>query len=183
MEKAIRVTAILALVIQVAYIAFGRFMLPLIAASATPYVTFNMDGQLVYLAYTFGSSFVYLTAFVLFMVLLLFAAKNRGEKIGMEIACIVVTTVVIPLLNSAVAWFERLYLATMRSEIYATVNVMNTYESFLSMLNMVSMILLVISCTISICRKKFVIPLEYDKGYGVNDEYNSREFDEMGMFS
>ena len=182
MERPIRMTALLALIFQVAFIGFGRFLLPLLATTTISML--SLEGEYAYLAMTFASAFLYLIIYVLFFVLLVYASKNRGEKIGMEIACIVVIGVVLPLLQLIVTTFERLYLTSMRgADWLATYNVMASAASILSFVSSASFILLVISATISICRKKFVIPLEYEKGYEINDEYNTQEYDNMGMFS
>lgn len=180
-DRAIRTTAIISLVLEIVFTLLGRFAFPIMIFYSSGYPGKSLqggysDGITYYISRNFIGSFLLLTAFIIFAVLLISTSKSNNEKIGMEIAAMAVTGIGLPVLNMIVSTLST-YAITARLSIEAIAanNVLGQAASYFGIINSAAILLLFISCTISICRKKYVIPLEYERGIGVNEEYNTAD--------
>ena len=179
MSKAIKVTAIVAVVMQVVYFLLGRFGIPVgsFFLFSNSYYS-SREGLLVYLIYAFFSGIIMVFVYVVFMILLINASNSRSENIAPEIVGIVMLAAVIPLLSSAASLgFSYFYniMSIGTAADFATIAELRNYSAFGSLFSGPSSILLIISLTMSLSRKKFLIPLEYEKGYGVSEEFTGGE--------
>lgn len=175
MSKVIKTTAIIAVIMQIVHFVIGRFGVPIgLYLLGTGRMPSSTQGMFVYLIYNFFSGIIMIFIYVVFMILLLNAAGGKSENIAMEIVGIVLLSVVIPLVMSLVSLgftYIYNYFGAASAVDMATISQLNSYSSIGSLFTGPSSVLMVLSMAFSISRKKFVIPLEYEKGYGVSDDY------------
>ena len=183
MSRAIRITALVSMILYGVYVLVGRFAVPfMVYFSGFLGRSFvagnNSEGLTYYIVQTFFGSMFMLVFYLVYCILLINASKNRNEKIGLEISCLVLMGGAFPIVsllrNIFGVYFINQILGLSSESLYVN-STMNTIGSMFGLLATIASILLVVSATISICRKKFVIPMEYAQGIGVNDEFTSVE--------
>ena len=177
MSKAIKVTAIVAVIMQVVNFLVGRFGIPLGALFMSGnYYNGNMgtNGIFVYIVYAFFTGIIILFVYLAFMILLINASNSKSENAALEITGIIILSVVVPLIGTLVSvGFSYFFnIGNLGSAMdYSSLALLRSYSSFGSIISGPSSVMMIISMVISLCRKKYVIPLEYEKGYGVSEEY------------
>ena len=186
MSKSIKTLAILSVVLEVAYIVFGRFVIPFAifffgqGSKWFPMTTkIGDEGVLLYSVMAFVTGFALIFLHAIYMILLMNAANGKSEKIAMEVSGIIICTVLPIVMSSIISLLLRYFINAFigSAASMSQYSLMTTYASFLGFLQSISRIVLIISFSFSICRKKFVLPLEYEKGYGVEDEYGNVQSD------
>ena len=183
-DRSIRITAVLAMILKGASILFGQFAFPLLIYYSGFLGMNNMgdysEGVMYYIIRTFIGGVFSLSLFLVFGILLIAASKSSNEKPGMEIAAIVMVAGVSPIIGLITQIFLTYFVSReMTGYALAANSSLSTVAAAFSIIGSAATTLLIISATISICRKKFVIPMEYDRGIGVNEEYTSSD---MGGF-
>ncbi|MBQ6639168.1 MAG: hypothetical protein IJH82_11075 [Lachnospiraceae bacterium] len=185
MSKTIRVTAIVAVVIEVIYQIVGRFAVPyvvylmnmsnLIGTSIGGYSARDENGVLIYLIFAMITGVASLFVMLLFMILLMNAANSKNESIVMEICGLIFCAFLPSLLSVFISYGLSFFVARVFSNAlaYGQYTTLSSGSSFLGFLHTAAIMLMVISFACSICRKKYVLPLEYEKGIGVEDEYGN----------
>ena len=181
MSRAIRITAIVALVLEAAYVIIGRFAGPLLVYFSgflgSSYIGSGMSAGLsLYIVEIFVTSMVRLVFFLVFCILLISTSKTRNEKTGLEITGLVIIGGVFPLLSLIINIIVTYVIGRSYSvSFYGIRSSLNAVSSMFGVVSSAATIMFVVSSTISICRKKFMIPVEYANGIGVNDEFSSVE--------
>lgn len=178
-DRSIRITATVALILEVAFTLLGRFAIPVLiffSGSFGGSLRDYSDGFMYYITRNFIGGSILLVTILIFAILLINASKNRNESIGMEIAAMVIVGIALPIVNTIINVFSN-YLVVRNLSMggISASSMLSQISSFFGIVHSAAVFLLFISCTISICRKKFVIPLEYEKGIGVNEEYNTTD--------
>jgi hypothetical protein len=111
-----------------------------------------------------------ITIMIVFMILMIHASNSMSESIGVEVTGLVfyggLSTLMALIFNFALVFVNR-YWGTSAIASFAAVN---NAQSVVAPIVTASTILMVASFVTSICRKKVVIPLLYDKGYIDSDE-------------
>ena len=173
MEKAIRITAIVSTVLQILYLFLGRLLGGVVLGPALTRIPVGASEQGI--AYYLISQIIIGGAFVLiyaiFMVLMIYASKGKSEKIGVEITGFIVIGLFLSVANGLISIAMNYIVGiTTSASTISTYSSMTSGSSFFGWINAASSLLMIISLAMSLCRKKFVIPLEFELGYDVEDE-------------
>ena len=176
MKKALRITAVVAAAMQLFYWIIGRIVGPIVLAplfyGGGGMFLRTSDSDLVgYIVFQLiMGGFVFLV-YLLFSILMIYQAGGKSEKIGVEIAGYVILCIVIPIINTVAGTVMSIVMSRMRSAVYlGLVSSLNTVTGYLSFLNGFAYVAIIISITLSVSNKKFVIPLEYELGRGIETE-------------
>ena len=167
MEKSIKITAVLAVVSELAYVIIGRIIVPLIGGiiygnrilsfSSNPVLTM-LEGMGTYYLVSFAGIIIPIL-YIAFMLMLIAASKSTKRGIVPEVIGIIVMGAVMPILrlifNLIVSTsIYRILITINWDDSFPIYNMMGTYGGFLSILSTFALVLITISFTVSICRKK-----------------------------
>ncbi len=176
MKKAIRITAVIAMIAQLCYLIFGRLVGPLVVSplfnSRSSALLMGNDTALVtYIIIQVVMGGIVLLAYVLFGIIMIFQADGKSEKIVPEIISLVFLCAIIPLLSTGGSYLTNLIFSQTKGAMYlATFSLLNSGIAFFGFIQTISYLGIIMSITMSICNKKFVIPLEYELGRGIETE-------------
>ena len=172
MTKAIRIFAIISVVMEVLYLIVGRLLGPfLVMPLFYSGRDLGGDSAAIYVLSGLISGGVIALIYVAYMVLLIFAASGNSEKLGIEISGYVVLGIILPVFNMIYSIFFNLIVGTVLSAAeVGTTSLLNSGSAFFSVMSSVAHLLMIIALTMSLCRKKFVIPLEYELGIGIEQD-------------
>ena len=176
MNKEIRITAVIAMIAQLCYLIFGRLVGPLVVSplfnSRSSAMLMGNDTALVtYIIIQVVMGGIVLLAYVLFGIIMIFQADGKSEKIVPEIISLVFLCAIIPLLSTGGSYLTNLIFSQTKGAMYlATFSLLNSGIVFFGFIQTISYLGIIMSITMSICNKKFVIPLEYELGRGIETE-------------
>lgn len=170
MEKSIKITAILSGVLYTLSSVFSSVLMPIFVIFYRGYGGFDSEGAAVIAALSVFRGFLAIVVMIIFMILMIHASDSMNEGIGVEVTGLVLIgglgSVFSLIGHFILTYFSRFWGA----EIYAGIAAVNNAQSFVSPIISAAITLLIASFVISICRKKVVIPLLYDKGLVETDE-------------
>lgn len=167
MEKSIKITAVLAFAAEILYVVVGRIIVPIVGGiifgnkmlsySENPILTM-LEGIGAYLLVSLLGIIVPIL-FLAFMIMLISASKSVKRGIVPEIAGIIVMGALLPIIKTIFGFIIassvlRIMYAINWDDSFPIYNMMNNYGGFLSILSTFALVLIIISFTVSICRKK-----------------------------
>ncbi|MBP5530022.1 MAG: hypothetical protein J6X80_08235 [Lachnospiraceae bacterium] len=177
MRKIIKITAIIAFVLEVLYALFGRFLIPVISGIIYSNRVLSYSSEPVkMLLIAIG---VYMVVAIIglvipliylgFMFALIAASKSAKAGIGLEICGITVMGLVLPVLSRIAGivgtpLIANLVLRWGSADAYGIYSTMNSSGAFLSVFGTVALVLIIVSFTVSLCRKKWARDDEFEKG-------------------
>ena len=176
MKKAIRITAVIAMVAQLCYLIFGRLVGPLVVSPlfnsrGSALLMGNDTAMITYIIIQVVSGGIILLVYVLFGIIMIFQADGKSEKIVPEIISLVFLCAIIPLLTTAGNYLTNIIISRTKGAMYITTfSLLNSGIAFFGFIQTISYLGIIMAITMSICNKKFVIPLEYELGRGIETE-------------
>ncbi len=167
MEKAIKVTAIVSAVIYTIATIFGSILMPMFLAVAYKYYWGDISIPVVLSIF---KGCVLITVMIIFMILMIHASSTMSENIAAEVCGLIWFGGLCPL-TAFLYRFVNLYI-TMEygNDIVVSLSVLNNANSFVAPFVSIAIMLMISAFVTSICRKKELIPVLYDKGLIVSDE-------------
>ena len=166
MEKSIKITAVLAVVSELAYVIIGRILIPLVGGIIYGNSLLSYSNNPVLILEGMGAYYLVSLAgiiipilYIVFMIMLIGASKSINRSIVPEVLGIIVMGAVMPILtlifNLIVsASIYRILMIINWDDSLPIYNMMGAYGGFLSILSTIALVLITISFTVSICRKK-----------------------------
>ena len=175
MTKAIRIFAILAIVFEALYLLIGKLAGPYISyllyAPGGRTLSMNEGAVAMYYLEALVEGALLMLVFLSIAILMIAVSNSKNEKIGLEIASYVVLEAVLPLLTFGTGMiFKLIESRTMGADLYGSVAILNSGAAYLGFIGSLASFSLLVSITMSLCRKKFVLPLEYELGIGVQED-------------
>ena len=174
MEKAIRITAIVSAVLQILYLIIGRLLGGIVLGPLLTHMPMGAEeeGIAYYLISQILIGGTIALIYFIFMVLMIFASKGKSEKIGGEIAGLLIIGFLLSIVSGVASFVVNYFINITGSgaAVVGTFASMSSGASFFGWIHGASFLLMIVSLTMSLCRKKFVIPLELELGYGAEDE-------------
>ena len=98
--------------------------------------------------------------YVFFGIIMIFQADGKSEKIVPEIISLVFLCAIIPLLSTGGSYLTNLIISRTKGAMYITTfSLLNSGVAFFGFIQTISYLGIIMAITMSICNKKFVIPL------------------------
>lgn len=172
MSKVIRVTAILAVLLDMIYFLLGRLAAPVLGLLLYSGSFDIFDGStsmtysLILFAVTTILSFAYTIAFMGYCIFMAVTAKSSSENIAMEISGFIIFGILGPLVSS-ISPLINVFINLLNAPpaTFAITSTTRTYSSLFFVLHLVALGLAFIAFSFSICRKKYasIVVFEDDK--------------------
>ena len=167
MEKSIRVTAIVSGILYTLAGFFANVIMPFFVII---YYRYDWEGVAVGAALSIFKGLAAITIMIVFMVLMIHASNSMSENIAVEVTGLVLTGGLAPLASLLISFAMMFINRFWGMETIASISAVTNAGSLVAPIISVAHVLLIASFVISICRKKVVIPLLYDKGLVDVDE-------------
>lgn len=186
MKKTIRIMAIVSAILNLVYWIIGRMLGPLVIAplmvggrGAMLFTESTLATFLIYQLIMGGITFL---GYVMFAVLMFFQAEGKNEKIYPEIIGMIVLCAILPIINYAGSMILNIGTGRMQSAMFmSAISSYNSAIAFFGFISTASYLAIIMSFTMSICNKKFVLPLEYELGRGIETEQTQLYAAEYGQ--
>ena len=177
MGKTIRITAIIAFALKVLQVIAGDVLIPLITEiiysnKALSYSSEPVKELLISMGIYFVTVIIGLVIPLLylgFMFALIAASKSQKSGIALEVLGLICMGLVIPVISlvSSIIFtpvISRLLSNWGSADSFVIYTVMRSSGGYLSVLGTISLVLLIVSFTVSLCRKKWARDDEFEKG-------------------
>ena len=163
MSKAIRITAIIALVTRILHVIVGRLLIPGIGIFFSNKNHFSPNMILRVFPIYYGIETVYILLDIIFLVtavVIIITANSRSTNIVFEIIAYVLMIIVLPIVSTLISSLSVMLVSRTTMMNFAIFNEMNSLSSWVNSFVSLSYPLLYISMAISICRKKTKVALD-----------------------
>jgi len=177
MKKTIKITAIIAFALQALYALVGKFIVPIVSGiiysnrslsySSEPVVTLLVGMGAYFVVAIIG--LIVPLLYLGFMFALISASKSEKTGIALEVLGICLFGLALPLITEliripALPLISRVTTNLGSVDSFSIFNIMSASGGYLSVLGTVSLVLIIISFTVSLCRKKWGSDDEFEQG-------------------